>query len=63
MSGKIVIHLVVTNHSRKTTPNEEKKRMDTILWNKAEKILEDAEADVLELFDWYGPLFFMSTIC
>ena len=29
--------------------------MDTIVWNKAEKIVEDAEADVLELFDWYGP--------
>ena len=47
-----MIHLTITNCSRKTTPNEENKRIDTILWNKAEKILEDAEADVLELFDW-----------
>ncbi len=51
------------NYSRKTSPNEEKKRMDTIVWNKAEKILEDAEAHVLELFDWYGTLPFISTVC
>ena len=58
-----MIRLMVTNHSRKTTPNEEKKRMDTTVWNNAEKILEAAEADVLEFFDWYGPLLFTSTIC
>ena len=58
-----MIHLTVTKYTRKTTPNEEKKHMDTIVWNKTEKILEDAEADVLELFDWYGPLLFISIIC
>ena len=58
-----MIRLMVTNSSRKTTPNEEKKRVDTIVWNKTEKMLEDAEADVLELFDWYGSLLFLSTIC
>ena len=47
-----MIHLIVTENNRKTTPNEDKRRMDIIVWNKAEKILEDAEADVLELFDW-----------
>ena len=47
-----MIRLTTTNYGRKTTPNEEKKRMDTMVWNKAERILEDAEADVLELFDW-----------
>ena len=37
--------------------------MDPTIWNNAEKILEAAEADVLQLFDWYGPLLFKSTIC
>lgn len=44
--------LTITDYSRKTTPNEKKKRIDTIVWNKAEQLMEDAEADVLELFDW-----------
>ena len=47
-----MIGLAMINYSRKTTPNEEKKRIDTTVWNKAEKMLEDAEADVLLLFDW-----------
>ena len=54
---------IVTNYSRKTTPNEEKKRIDSLVWNRTEQIVEDAQADVLELFDWYGPLLFKSTIC
>ena len=58
-----MIRLIVTNYSRKTTPNEKNKRPDITEWNNAEKILEAAEADVLELFDWYGSLFFISTIC
>ena len=47
-----MIRHTITNYSRKTAPNEEKKRMDTMVWNTAEKMLEVAEADVLELFDW-----------
>ena len=44
--------LAFTNSASKTSPNDEKKRVDTIVWNKTEKVLEDAEADILELFDW-----------
>ena len=47
-----MIRLTITDYGRKTTPNEKKKRTDTTVWNYAEKNLEVADADVLELFDW-----------
>lgn len=32
---------------------DEKRRLDPLVWNKAQALLEDAEGDVLEIFDWY----------
>jgi hypothetical protein len=29
-----------------------RKGQDTLIWNKCENLLRDAEADVLEIFDW-----------
>lgn len=37
---------------RQTSPNDEKKHLDVLVWNKTEKLLMPAEADVLEVFDW-----------
>lgn len=37
---------------RQTSPNDKEKRLDVLVWNKSEKILMPAEADVLEVFDW-----------
>ena len=33
-------------------PYERDKKIDSLVWNKTEQLLEDAEADVLEIFDW-----------
>ena len=30
----------------------EKKRVDSLVWNKTEELLKPAEADVLEIFEW-----------
>ena len=42
-----------TDACRQTAPNDAKKRRDSLVWNHAEELLRPAEADVLELFDWY----------
>ena len=44
------------NYFRQTSENDQQKRVDMIVWNKTEKLLADAESDVLEIFDWYSPL-------
>ncbi|MCJ1401338.1 hypothetical protein MMC11_004550 [Xylographa trunciseda] len=36
-----------------TSPNDKKKRIDALIWNKTEELLKVAEADVLEIFDWH----------
>ncbi|MCJ1246796.1 hypothetical protein MMC30_004005 [Trapelia coarctata] len=36
----------------KTSENDTIKRRDILVWNKTEDLLKDAEADVLEIFDW-----------
>lgn len=37
---------------RQTSPNDKKKRLDRLVWNKTEELLRPAAADVLEIFDW-----------
>ena len=46
-------HDLMTDCCRQTSPNDKKKRLDVLVWNKTEKLLMPAEADVLEIFDWY----------
>lgn len=45
-------HRSATHNCRQTPSNDKKKYLDKIVWNKTESLLEPAEADVLELFDW-----------
>ena len=37
---------------RQTSPNDNKKCLDVLVWNNTEQLLMPAEADVLEVFDW-----------
>ena len=39
----------------KNTDREDnkKKELDNIVWNQTEVLLQPAEADILEIFDWY----------
>ena len=55
--GSVGYHLFyfsVANRGRQTSPNDKKKRVDSLVWNKTEELLKDAAADVLEIFDWYS---------
>ena len=45
-------HRPIADSRRQTSPNDKKKCIDGLVWNKTEKILMPAEADVLEVFDW-----------
>ena len=47
----------ITNLCRKTSPNDNRtareRERNLLVWNKTEELLKPAEADVLEIFDWY----------
>ncbi len=47
---------LIANWCRQNSPNDSRndkeKRLDVLVWNKTEKLLMAAEADVLEIFDW-----------
>ena len=47
------MYLQVTDGPRQSSPNDKKKHVDALIWNKTEELLKVAEADVLEIFDWY----------
>ena len=51
---------VLTDLCRHTSPNDHRdanqRERNRLVWNKTEKLLRDAEADVLEIFDWYADL-------
>lgn len=50
-----ILRVVVTDLCRQITanaPHDQHKRLGSLVWNKTEKILLPAEADVLEIFDW-----------
>ena len=46
----------VTDGHRKTSPNDRRdthhRHRNRLVWNKTEELLQPAEADVLEIFDW-----------
>ena len=42
----------MTDSRRQLSENDRQKSLDTLVWNKAEQLLKDAGADVLEIFDW-----------
>ena len=44
------------NSYRQTSLNDKSKRVDRLIWNDTENLIKGAEADVLEIFDWYSPL-------
>ena len=37
------------------TITEFSRHRDKLIWDNTERILRDAEADVLQIFDWYVP--------
>lgn len=45
---------MIANYGSKSLANDQKKRQDTLVWNKIEKLLLPAESDVLEIFDWWA---------
>lgn len=50
-----ILCVIVTDLCRQITanaPHDQHKRLGSLVWNKTEKILLPAEADVLEIFDW-----------
>lgn len=47
-----VLGCSVTDGRRQLSENDQQKRLDSLVWNKTEKLLSDAGADVLEIFDW-----------
>ena len=51
---------IITDLCRHTSPNDhrdaKRRQRNSLVWNKTEKLLQDAEADVLEIFDWYADL-------
>lgn len=48
----IDVQLDIANGDRMTPPNEKNKHLDSIIWNKSVKLLDNAEADFLQLLDW-----------
>lgn len=48
----IAADFAMTDGHRQLSENDRQKRLDTLVWNKTEKLLMDAGADVLEIFDW-----------
>lgn len=51
---------VLTDLCRHTSPNDHRdanhRERNRLVWNKTEDLLRPAEADVLEIFDWYADL-------
>ena len=48
----IALNCSLTDGRSQLSENDQQKRLDSLVWNKTEKLLGDAGSDVLEIFDW-----------
>ena len=64
--SSLLLFLNDANFSSDTSLNGKKNGIDyedrLVMWNKTERLLQDAGADILEIFDWYGRLLWRETL-
>ncbi|KAG8528613.1 uncharacterized protein KY384_006300 [Bacidia gigantensis] len=53
--GSVHGEIKLFGQSNPNDPNEAEQERNYLIWNGVEKLLKDADADVLEIFDWYVP--------